>query len=32
VFFGFGVLPLLCAAILWGFAGPLKQRYPECHV
>jgi ACS family hexuronate transporter-like MFS transporter len=23
VFFGFGVLPLVCAAILWTFAGPL---------
>jgi ACS family hexuronate transporter-like MFS transporter len=23
VFFGFGLLPLLCAAILWAFTGPL---------
>jgi ACS family hexuronate transporter-like MFS transporter len=23
VFFGFGVLPLICAAILWLFTGPL---------
>jgi ACS family hexuronate transporter-like MFS transporter len=26
VFFGFGVLPLICASILWVFAGPLRQR------
>ena len=24
VFFGFGVLPLICAAILWAFLGPLS--------
>jgi ACS family hexuronate transporter-like MFS transporter len=24
-FFGFGVLPLICASILWLFAGPLKR-------
>jgi ACS family hexuronate transporter-like MFS transporter len=26
VFFGFGVLPLICALILWAFAGPLRQE------
>jgi ACS family hexuronate transporter-like MFS transporter len=26
VFFGFGLLPLVCAAILWMFLGPLRQR------
>src|SRR5207302_10245472 len=25
-FFGFGVLPLICASILRVFAGPLRQR------
>jgi ACS family hexuronate transporter-like MFS transporter len=25
VFFGFGVLPLVCASILWAFAGPLRR-------
>lgn len=29
VFFGFGVLPLVCALILWTLAGPLQQRAPE---
>jgi MFS transporter, ACS family, hexuronate transporter len=29
VFFGFGVLPLICAAILWAWAGPLERRYAE---
>jgi ACS family hexuronate transporter-like MFS transporter len=27
VFFGFGVLPLICAGILWAFAGPLERSY-----
>jgi ACS family hexuronate transporter-like MFS transporter len=26
VFFGFGVLPLICAGILWGFAGSLEKQ------
>jgi ACS family hexuronate transporter-like MFS transporter len=25
-FIGFGILPLICASILWAFAGPLRQR------
>ena len=25
VFFGFGVLPLICAGILWGWLGPLDR-------
>jgi ACS family hexuronate transporter-like MFS transporter len=29
VFFGFGVLPLMCAGILWTWAGPLEQRYAK---
>ncbi len=24
VFIGFGLMPLLCAGILWGFLGPLR--------
>jgi ACS family hexuronate transporter-like MFS transporter len=28
VFFGFGVLPLICASILWVFAGELRQEQP----
>jgi ACS family hexuronate transporter-like MFS transporter len=32
VFFGFGVLPLVCAAILWAFAGPLVRSYAEVDV
>jgi MFS transporter, ACS family, hexuronate transporter len=27
VFFGFGVLPLICAGILWGFAGTLEKQF-----
>ena len=27
VFFGFGVLPLVCAGILWGFAGKLEKQF-----
>ena len=27
VFFGFGVLPLICASILWVFAGRLDKRF-----
>ena len=27
VFFGFGVLPLICAGILWVFAGPLETQF-----
>lgn len=30
VFFGFGVVPLLCAAILWMFLGPLRAD-PRFH-
>jgi ACS family hexuronate transporter-like MFS transporter len=26
VFFGFGVMPLICATILWMFLGPLSRR------
>jgi ACS family hexuronate transporter-like MFS transporter len=26
VFFGFGVLPLICAGILWGWLGPLDRK------
>jgi ACS family hexuronate transporter-like MFS transporter len=26
VFFGFGVLPLICAGILWGWLGPLDSK------
>jgi ACS family hexuronate transporter-like MFS transporter len=26
VFFGFGVLPLICAGILWGWLGPLDRQ------
>jgi ACS family hexuronate transporter-like MFS transporter len=26
VFFGFGVLPLICAAILWAWLGPLDRK------
>jgi ACS family hexuronate transporter-like MFS transporter len=26
VFFGFGVLPLICAGILWGWLGPLDHK------
>jgi len=26
VFFGFGVLPLICAAILWAYLGPLESK------
>ena len=29
VFLGFGVLPLICALILWLFAGPLQQSAPR---
>jgi MFS transporter, ACS family, hexuronate transporter len=25
-FIGFGILPLICASILWAFAGPLRQE------
>jgi len=32
VFFGFGVLPLICAAILWAFAGPLERSYQEADI
>jgi ACS family hexuronate transporter-like MFS transporter len=28
VFFGFGLLPLVCAVILWTLAGPLQQTAP----
>jgi ACS family hexuronate transporter-like MFS transporter len=28
VFFGFGVLPLICAGILWGWLGPLEGMLP----
>ena len=28
VFLGFGVLPLICAAILWMFLGPLERLAP----
>jgi hypothetical protein len=24
VFFGFGVLPLVCAAVLWTLLGPIR--------
>jgi ACS family hexuronate transporter-like MFS transporter len=27
VFCGFGVLPLICAGILWGFAGKLEKQF-----
>ena len=27
VFFGFGVLPLVCAGILWAFAGRLEKQF-----
>ena len=27
-FFGFGVLPLICASILWLFAGELRMQQP----
>ena len=27
VFFGFGMLPLVCAGILWAFAGPLHKQF-----
>jgi MFS transporter, ACS family, hexuronate transporter len=30
VFFGFGVLPLICASILWVFAGPLRRTQTSC--
>jgi ACS family hexuronate transporter-like MFS transporter len=26
VFIGFGILPLVCAAILWAFLGPLRPQ------
>ena len=26
VFIGFGFVPLVCASILWGLAGPLVRR------
>ena len=26
VFIGFGILPLVCAAILWVFLGPLRPQ------
>ena len=26
VFFGFGMLPLVCAAILWFLVGPLRKK------
>jgi ACS family hexuronate transporter-like MFS transporter len=29
VFLGFGLLPLVCALILWTLAGPLQQSAPE---
>jgi ACS family hexuronate transporter-like MFS transporter len=29
VFFGFGILPLICAAILWAFLGPLRSQGVE---
>jgi ACS family hexuronate transporter-like MFS transporter len=29
VFFGFGLLPLICAAILWAFLGPLTRAAGE---
>lgn len=28
VFIGFGVLPFICAAIVWGITGPLRQADP----
>ncbi len=28
-FIGFGILPLVCALILWAFAGPLRQHAQE---
>jgi len=31
VFIGFGLMPLLCAAILWTLAGPLRQQTSEQH-
>jgi ACS family hexuronate transporter-like MFS transporter len=29
VFIGFGILPLICATILWMWLGPLEKRIPE---
>ena len=29
VFFGFGILPLICATILWVWLGPLEKATPE---
>ena len=29
VFFGFGVMPLICAFILWAWAGPLQRARKE---
>jgi ACS family hexuronate transporter-like MFS transporter len=26
VFIGFGILPLVCASILWAFLGPLRPQ------
>lgn len=31
VFIGFGILPLICASILWTLAGPLRQEGLETH-
>jgi hypothetical protein len=30
VFFGFGMLPLVCAAILWMMIGPLEKKEGSC--
>jgi ACS family hexuronate transporter-like MFS transporter len=31
VFIGFGLLPLVCAAIVWTLTGPLRQANPESY-
>jgi ACS family hexuronate transporter-like MFS transporter len=31
VFFGFGLMPLVCAAIVWTISGPLRQADPRSY-
>jgi ACS family hexuronate transporter-like MFS transporter len=31
VFFGFGLMPLVCATIVWTISGPLRQADPRSY-
>jgi len=31
VFFGFGLMPLICAAIVWTLTGPLRPADPRTY-